>query len=90
MVDRNQKYEDILPFYCIFRAFGSFYCDVVILNVHVCLGRTKTRSPEFGTVLHWRPSLNITGLCIQAVTLSEKRHQVLASKEPVPIRVTVF
>ena len=55
MVDRNQKYEDILSFYCIFRAFGSFYCDVVILNVHVCLGRTKTRSPEFGTVLHWRP-----------------------------------
>ena len=55
MVDKNQKYEDILPFYCIFRAFGSFYCDIVILNVHVCLGRTKTRSPEFGTVLHWRP-----------------------------------
>ena len=55
MVDRNQKYEDILPFYCIFRAFGSFYCDVVILNIHACLGRTKTRSPEFGTVLHWRP-----------------------------------
>ena len=55
MVDRNQKYEDILPFYCTLRAFGSFYCDVVILNVHVCLGRTKTRSPECGTVLHWRP-----------------------------------
>ena len=24
-------------------------------NVHVYLGCTKTRSPEFGTVLHWRP-----------------------------------
>ena len=60
MVDRNQKYEDIIPSYCIFRAFGSFYCDVVILNVHVCLGRTKTRSPEFGTVLHWRhPDVHI-------------------------------
>ena len=60
MVDRNQKYEDIIPSYCIFRAFGSFYCDVVILNIHVCLGRTKTRSPEFGTVLHWRhPDVHI-------------------------------
>ena len=56
ILDRNQKYEDIICFYCIFRAFGSFYYDVVMIpNVHVCLGCTKTRSPEFGMVLHWRP-----------------------------------
>ena len=42
-------------FISYFVHFGTFIAMSFTGNVHVCLGCTKTRSPEIGPVLHWRP-----------------------------------
>ena len=34
---------------------GAFIAMLLRGNVHVYLECTNTRSPEFGTVLHWQP-----------------------------------
>ena len=55
ILDRNKKYEDIICFYLKFCAFMSFYCDVVEEMSMFVWDVLKSLSPEFGTVLHWRP-----------------------------------
>ena len=51
----NKKSEEIIQVSLIFCPFEDFNSMSLRGNVHVYLGCTKTRSPEFGTVLHWRP-----------------------------------
>ena len=35
---------------------GTFIAMLLTGNLHIWMGSTKMRSPEIGTVLHWRPS----------------------------------
>ena len=51
---KNNKFEEIISFYLIFRVFGHFYCDVVKRKCPCCLGCTKTQSPGISAVLHWQ------------------------------------
>ena len=46
MLERNQKYEDIIRFYHIFCAFMSFYCDVVEETSMFVWGELKREVPN--------------------------------------------
>ena len=48
----NQKSEEIEHIYLMFCGFEDFNVLWLIGNIHVCLGCTKTPSPEIGTVSH--------------------------------------